>query len=274
MIGESAQYYTEQAPVTAYPTGFYKLDMVTNGGLRAGDLSVVGAASGVGKSAFAEELALNVSRNAGVLYLPLEMGDRQTILRMAAKIERRSFDDVQRHGISDSTRVLLNGRQLWTWEPEMRNAFGVNELLRMIADFSGVNVVIIDHVRHIDGWLSASGSHVGASQIVRKLRQFAYETHVHIVLCAQMNRTSYGKRPQMNQLQDTSALEQLASLVVLLHRPFQHKLRDDVTEVLVPKNRYGPCCMIHYRWVGVTMTLWPFTDEEEQLLTCCRPKAS
>lgn len=273
MIGNVVASYIEQEPPQVFATGFADLDRVTNGGLRAGDLSVIGAASGVGKSAFAEQIAYNVSRDAPVLYLPLEMGERLTLLRMGARLDRVSYDTLQAQGLSWSSRDLLNSHDLCLLEPLMQYIFGANEIMKAVCE-TGVKVVIVDHVRHIDGWLNANGSHVGASAIVRRLRQFASEMHLHVVLCCQMNRTAYGKRPQMNQLQDTSALEQTASLVMLLHRPFQFRgaLADTVTEMLIPKNRYGPCCMMHYRWVGLTMTLWPLTEEDVSHLTCCSRK--
>jgi len=269
--GDALRWSLEGGTPRSYTTGLRRIDDVTAGGLRAGEVSIVAAATGMGKTAFVEQVALSMSLEHDVLFMPLEMGTRDTLIRMAAKIARCSFSDFLRTGLDRVTEQELNVRNLFFFEPKFGSGLFVDDVLNTIANHR-CPVVMLDHVRHIEGWLGDSKSpHVGPSNIVRRLREGARELNTHIVLCAQLNRMGYGKRPQLQNIQDTSALEQLASLVLLLHRPFYHQggFRDTVTEVFVSKNRYGPMCKIHYRWVGPTMSVWEMSKDEERIVECC-----
>ena len=269
--GDALRWTLEGGTPRSYRTGLRGVDSITDGGLRAGEVSVVAAATGMGKTAFVEQIALSMSIEHEVLFMPLEMGQRDTLIRMAAKIARCSFADFVRTGLDRMTERELNVRQLCFFEPKFGQGLYVDDVLNTIANYR-CPVVMLDHVRHIEGWLGDTKSpHVGPSNIVRRLREGARELNVHIVLCAQLNRMGYGKRPQLQNIQDTSALEQLASLVVLLHRPFYHQgsYRDTVTELIVAKNRYGPMCKIHYRWVGPTMSVWEMSADEQKQVECC-----
>lgn len=69
----------------AFPTGFSPLDDVLNGGMRPGDLIVLGGPSGVGKTIFALQLARNVAlmqRNANVMYVCYEHDRWHLLMRL------------------------------------------------------------------------------------------------------------------------------------------------------------------------------------------------
>jgi replicative DNA helicase len=261
--GDALREQMRQPAASVWPTGLAKIDHALEGGLRSNDLSVIGASTGFGKSALVEQIALHVAQTRDVLFIPLEMGCPDTRIRLAAKMARCSVTDFARTGCDAMTQTQLNRLALHLWEPP--EPWGVGKLLEFIAD-SGCKFVVLDHARHIEGWVQddARSVHVGPTLIVRRLRDAARDLQIHIVLCAQLNRLGYNKRPMLSHLQDTSALEQTAAVVLLLNRPRYHqgKTRDNITEVILAKNRYGPSCKIMYRWVGPTMTLWPMTDEE------------
>ena len=69
----------------AFPTGFSPLDDVLNGGLRPGDLFVLGGPSGVGKTIFSLQMARNVAlmqRNANVMYVCYEHDRWHLLMRL------------------------------------------------------------------------------------------------------------------------------------------------------------------------------------------------
>ena len=271
-VGDAYKEYVSRQPRKKFKTGFAFLDRSTNGGLRAGDVTVVGAATGMGKTSFAEQLALSMARETHVLLMPLEVGEEDTYLRFGARVERRAMSVVTAHANADAVQ-LLNGRDLTVTSGD-RNTMSVEDVVQNISLFSPDGVVIIDHARHIEGWLpfGKQSVHISATQIMQVLQNAAVQLRVHIVLCAQLNRTGQmSDRPQLSHLQDTSALEQLASQVILLHRPFQKqgKDKDVILEMYVAKNRTGPLGLAHYHWNGPLLTLSPMTPEEESYVTCC-----
>ena len=271
-VGDAYAEYASREPRKKFRTGFIRLDWMTNGGLRAGDVSVIGAATGMGKTSFAEQLALNLARETDVLLMPLEVGEEDTCMRLGAKVERRPASVTSVFAHPDAVQ-LLNGRDL-TVTSGNSNIMSVEEIVNNISLFSPNGVIIIDHARHIEGWLPSGKQsvHISATQIMQVLQNAAVQLRVHIVLCAQLNRSgAMSDRPQLHHLQDTSALEQLASQVILLHRPYQ-KLgaeKDVVMEMYLAKNRAGPLGMVHYHWNGLLTSLSPMTEEEESYVTCC-----
>ena len=85
-----------------------------------------------------------------------------------------------------------------------------------------------------------------------------------MVLC-QLNRenaSTSDKRPQLQHLRDSGAIEQDADGVILLHRPEYYskdKLADDYVppdveaiELIVAKNRHGETGLVKLSWRGVT----------------------
>jgi len=276
LSGDEFKSYFEREQLPKFSCGFRAIDRVSGGGLRVGDMSIVGASTGHGKSAFAEQIALNMSRDTSVLFLPLEMGAADTYARMSVKVERRAkatgLYAVSTPGKAASGTVTeLNNRSLVVHEPATMPIFTVQDLTRLMAH-ARCKVVIVDHVRHITGWLmdGAKSSHVSPSIILQQLQHAARELQIHVMLCAQLNRGSYQGKPGLAHLQDTSSLEQLATQVFLLHRPFIKVAgHDNVMEISVAKNRAGPTCLLHYHWDGPTMMLMPMTDEEEAAVTCC-----
>ena len=276
LSGDDFKSYFERPPRSKFRTGFRALDWATGGGLRVGDVSIIGAQTGVGKTAFAEQLALNMSRDVDVMFLPLEAGYEDTILRIGAKLDRRArvtklYDVPITRQASPGTITELNNRGLYIFEPASSH-FTVNDLMLKMSQMY-CPVVIVDHVRHITGWLNegAKSTFVGPSLILQHLQHAARELQIHLVLCAQLNRAAFGHRPTIANLQDTSSLEQLASQVLLLHRPFRGDGidKDVVMELTIAKNRTGPQCMVHYHWDGENMMLMPMTDEEQAAVTCC-----
>jgi len=267
-LGDNAAAWLAQPQSKMFLTGIPQIDSRTNGGLRAGDISVIGAATGMGKSAFVEQLALEIALKHDVLFLPLEMGERNTTERMGAKVERVSLQTLRDEGLSEHARESLNRRKMLVFQPA--DPVDVNDVTMLIQKAMSP-VVFVDHAREIVGWLSdGKTSHVAPAMIMRYLRRCAQELDVHIVLVAQLNRTGYRDRPTCAMLQDTSALEQNAALVLLLHRPFAGKgATDCVTEVIVAKNRYGATGLSHMRWSGPTMKVFPMSEEEEAAVTCC-----
>src|SRR5215475_15772606 len=75
------------AAPTVYPTGFDPLDTYLGGGLRGGELTLIGGAQGVGKTTFALQVLRNVVAAGGsALYFSYEH-DSETLLTKIIGIE-------------------------------------------------------------------------------------------------------------------------------------------------------------------------------------------
>ncbi len=264
----------------AFRTGLTALDAITSGGPRAGHLFVIGGLTGQGKSSLAKQIALDVSVDEPVLYLTLEEPVDEVLVSVTAKLAKCSPETLRRAGVDPITLADLNARKLHIHKPRAPITITDFETLMRRTQCS---VVVLDHVRELRGWI-ADGSgkgtgHVGPTTISQALSDVAERTGKLLIVLQQIHAPKLGQRPQLYDLMDSKMLAQRAYLAAIVWRPFfghdgNGAKSDTVTELLVLKNRYGKCGMLHYRWVGETGLLHPFTADEIAALECCKPKKS
>ena len=273
--------WTQAFDMRRYSTGLADLDSVTQS-LRPGELSLVGAWTGVGKSGFSEQIALEISRNARTLFFPLELGVARTERRMLAKIMQNSESTIERlersnlqsdkHALYEAVETLQS-RRLSMWAPGTGNALFFADLVRMIKAHRP-DVVFIDHMQHLEDWTPSARarSDLNAASIFRELRKLAELEKIHIVCIHQLkgDRLKKGQRPQIYDFADSAALPRIADTVLCLNRPFKGMAgKDKIMEILVLKNRRGPEPWIHTHFEGSHIAMYPMTRIEAAMAECC-----
>jgi replicative DNA helicase len=233
---EVASQLTSQTEI-GVKTGIYKLDKFTNGGLKPNQLTILAAATSVGKSAFAIEIADNAAQ-AGkqVLYCTLEM--------TAEEIVKERLLPRYYYQSSQSTKeALAQIRQLpitFLDRPNMTIG-NIRGFARLVAARGGLDLLIIDHI----GCVSEPGAnpYIRATELSRKLMTLPKELGVPVLALSQINRenskTAKSDKmtpPRLDQLRDSGALEQDAHNVWLLHRETR---LDEAAELIIAKQRNG-----------------------------------
>lgn len=218
-------------------TGIYKLDNFTKGGLKPNQLTILAAATSVGKSAFAIEIADNAAK-AGkqVLYVTLEMTAEEIVKERL--LPRYYFESSQ----STASALAQIGKLPITFLDRPNMTIGnIRGFARLVAARGGLDLLIIDHI----GCVSEPGAnpYIRATELSRKLMTLPKELGVPVLALSQINRenskaTKSDKMspPRLDQLRDSGALEQDAHNVWLLHR--ETRLDEDA-ELIVAKQRNG-----------------------------------
>ena len=259
------QYFQERKEEKLY-TGFSKLDEIT-GGLEGGDVIVIGARPGVGKSAFTSQIILEMAK-AGkrIGFYNLEMSEKQVyerLLRNQSGIRlnriRRAIqllgDEKERFESANQTLgkmdiLISSGTKSVS---EIRNECRHQEL----------DCIIIDYLQLVraDTRYQSRASEVGA--ISKAIKALAMELNVPIIALSQLNRTSEmreTKEPTMGELREAGDIEQDASIIILLwNLDNEDKTRKGLK---VDKNRQGELGKIVYRFDGNEMR---FQETEEEL---------
>lgn len=241
---------------------------------RAGELVVVGAQSGTGKTAWAETMALANADSHRVLFVSLEMTREEVRDRMLAKLMRTTVEGVHYERSHDTPGYCtafsrLKALDLMLCHPEKKKERTIQAVTQLALDVTAA-VVIIDHTRELTDWYAGER----AENVMIYLGDFVRRTQVTAVLLSQLKRNQNGpRRPFKDDFQDTARVEQKADRCILLWRPFiGQRGKDRVCEVIVAKNRQGPEFRSHVHWDGPTLAYHDMSEEEESMQDCCRKR--
>ena len=229
-------------------TGFADLDRAT-GGYRGGDLWIVGARPGVGKTVFAVSSANRVARRGwGAKLFSLEVAEPQIMARLLADLTYSAADPI---AFSDILRAqakagvlteahfdrLERGREMLAERPlvlDVASRLSPGEIRirvraerqRMAARGIELKVVFIDYLKQVAASDRYKGNRVQEiGEISYSLKQLAKDEDVCVVLLAQLNRALENredKRPVLADIRDSGDLEADADVVAFLHREAHH----------------------------------------------------
>ncbi len=242
-----------------HSTGFSELDNLT-GGFQGGQLIVLAARPGVGKSALALQMASHVALTSGttVAFLSYEMSRTELTMRMISSMAGFSVSRMSSIGRAlvedEDTRlaeagVRLSQIPLHIDDTPPRTISGVRSLMRAFARRNEVGMVVVDYMQ-----LMESDRRSGAmraeevSDISRGLKRLASELNVPVLALSQLNREvekRENKRPLLSDLRESGSIEQDASTVLMLYREGREngKPEDNATEIIIAKQRSGPSSM-------------------------------
>ncbi len=270
---------TDKAAAMGTPTGFSGVDKLLVG-MGDSDLVLVGARPGMGKTAFALNVATNVAFSSGkkVCLFSLEMSAEQLASRMIAS-----------EALVDSYSLRSGQIQPEDWKKIADAAMRLSNTDLLIDDTSGITVtamkaklrrvenlglVVVDYLGLMESEQHYDNRALEVSVISRGLKLMAKELRVPILCCAQLSRGPEGrtnKRPQLSDLRDSGAIEQDADVVMFLYRDeYYNTSRDpdqkegNIAEVIIQKNRHGSTGNVKMAWLGTYTKFRTIdTDREE-----------
>lgn len=228
------------------PTGFPSLDRLLGGGLRGGDLTVLGGDVGSGKSAFALAVALRIAqRRQQVTFFSGEMTTDRVLERILAIEGRVKVDDLRHGVVNDIARASVGAAAVRMRELlpafETMPAGGVDALLERI-EGSGVELVVVDSLQS----LARGGRSMDedTAETVRRLKTIALEHRLAIFATAQLPQLTArdDRRPVLDDFGALGAVKHHADVVLGLYREDMYDRRREIegaTELLVRKNRNG-----------------------------------
>ena len=237
-------------------TGFADLDNIT-AGLQKGDLVVVGARPAMGKTTFAQNLAMNIALTGKkVLFFSMEMASNEIVDRMISESSGVKSWNMRTGNLTDEEFAKI-GEALGEMDElpifiDDTSSMTITELrnkARRAKHNHDIDVVIIDYLQLINGSDRYAGNRVQeVTEISRGLKILARELEVPVVALAQLSRNVTGRddpRPVLSDLRESGSIEQDADLVMFLHRVDYYHMNEDnyeptnITELLIQKHRHG-----------------------------------
>lgn len=225
-------------------TGIKYLDSVI-GGLHPSDMIVVGARPGVGKTAFALSVIMNVIKSGKrVGFVSTEMSANQVMLRVtsadsgiaAHKLRDASLDDMDWTRLTSAVNRLVDLPLRICDKPNMTAHDVLLQCKAWMID-GGVDFIVIDYLTRVKP-AKASGNQVqDVGDVVTALKNVGRILDVPVMVLAQLNRQAAQRKPIMSDLRDSGVIEQEADQIIMLHRDYEDE--NAPAEILVEKNRHG-----------------------------------
>jgi replicative DNA helicase len=243
-------------------TGFPTLDKLLGGGMRRGDLVVLGGDVGVGKSALALAFALRASEaGRAVEFYTAEMEPERVLERALAIEGRASIDQLRGAAMDDETRSSVGAATLRLHDrlPKVARlpAGGSDGLARAVGKSGTAEMVVVDPLQHVAmGALAPDEEHAHA---VRRLKDIAVRAGVALLVTSHLPALPRGRenmRPTLDDFGALGAVKQLADVVLGLYRDELYAPAfgsEGATELSILKNRTGPTTYIdlyyYKRWL-------------------------
>lgn len=255
-------------------TGIGRLDTMLTGGLKPGELAIMGARPGMGKTALALQIAHNTARlGKSVLIYSAEMSTEQLLYRAASETS-----------MIPSSLILSNDQTREQMDKYLRGADIAGKLPISIDDTPGISVdqmiartqryqtrsavdlVIFDYLELAGTRSRHNSEEQRVSDVARGLKLLARQANVPVLCLSQLSRQVENrpdKRPSLADLRYSGAIEAAADVVTFLYREGYYvkmgtiknaEREPDETEVIVAKNRHGATGVVALRFDEHTMT--------------------
>ncbi|HEU0205995.1 MAG TPA: replicative DNA helicase [Pseudolysinimonas sp.] len=235
------------------PTGFSRLDEITNG-LHGGQLIIVAARPGLGKSTLALDFARSatIKHHLPTIFFSLEMGRSEIATRLLAaessigmstlrkgNMEQRDWDKLA------NVRGQIADAPLYIDDSPNMTLVEIRAKCRRLSQKVGLKMVVIDYLQLMTSGKKVESRQQEVSEFSRALKLLAKELNVPVIALSQLNRgpeQRADKKPALSDLRESGSLEQDADIVILLHREDAYEKdssRVGEADLIVAKHRNG-----------------------------------
>ncbi len=212
-------------PAAVHKTGLADLDAALGGGLKAGQLVVVGGRPGSGKSVLMLQMLLaSVSPAQAGVFVSLEMMAAEISERLSTRFSRDMLQNLNLHYL-DSTS----------------NLGAILALLKVTARRKNLCGIAVDYLQLLEVVVSrADNREREIAKASRSLKRLALDLQVPIIVGSQLNRdTEKRGQPTLADLRESGAIEQDADVVILIHPSKNLDEGEGETKLIIAKNRGG-----------------------------------
>ncbi len=247
-LGDNYDLISKTKPIK---TGYRAIDSII-GNFQGGDLFILAAATGMGKTCLMLNMALSMAKQGKkVLLFSLEMSNQQLLNRVISsetginsnKYRNANFTEQEaeryfNYAYSDDFATL---------DIEICTEYNITtSRIRTVVLASKSDIVFIDYLGLISGG-NKTNSYERVSEISRELKLLAMESKKPFIVLHQLNRANAerkDKRPLLSDLRDSGKIEQDADIIGFVFRPAYYTdtttiQNQNEMQLIIAKNRHG-----------------------------------
>ena len=249
--------------ITGLSTGYVDLDNQLTG-LHAGELIILAARPGIGKTSFAMNIATHVAlkENKGAAIFSLEMPSEQLLMRLLASSARVDMKKLRGGRLSphDEEKFQQMAGELYNAPIYIDDSGGLSpfdlraKARRLKQKDPRLSLIIIDYLQLMHQKGKVESRQLEVAEISRALKQLAKELEVPIIALSQLSRKveeRKGGKPMLSDLRESGSIEQDADVVMFIHREEQEEGEGGggtnsegktviPVELVIAKQRNGP----------------------------------
>ena len=243
--------------------GFPTLDKLTNG-FKSGELIIIAARPGVGKTSLAVNFAVNAAlkHNRSVAMFDLEMSAMQVAQRFVSSTGHIQMNALK-GGTKDNTtwasvfetKKLLENANIYLDDTTSVTPAQMLSKCRRLKAQHGLDMVIIDYLQLMKSEKQSKDGNrqQEVAELTRGIKLAARELEVPIILLSQLNRESEkrtDKTPMLSDLRESGSIEQDADIVLFIADADTSQDSEQVEDgadnynLVIAKHRNGECCAI------------------------------
>lgn len=251
--------------ITGIPTGFYDLDRLTTG-FHPGDLVIVAARPGMGKTSFALSIVhhLAVENNEPVAFFSLEMSRHQIVMRLLGEESKIPLKKIRSGFLNNEELTKLTEvsikmikAPLFIDDTASLSILDLKAKARRLKKDHNIKLIIVDYLQLLHSHRRTENRQQEVAEISRGLKALAKELEIPVIALAQLSRQAElraDKRPQLADLRESGSIEQDADLVLFIHRQEYYKKNpspqdEGLAEIIIAKQRNGPTGTVHLAFI-------------------------
>lgn len=223
-------------------TGFFDLDDFTDG-LHNGELTIVGARPGVGKTTFSLQIAENIAKKGKqVAYISLEMSAIQMVQKLISmrtgvnsrKIRNGDLTEKEMEAVGIDCMNLSDLKL--SVLTKINNIQGIEITARRLKNRNKLDLLIIDYLQLVRNEGSFRSREQEVADISRTLKLLSLELDIPIIALCQLNRNASKAEPTLADIRESGAIEQDADNVIFL---YQKNPENNIVTIDLQKQRAG-----------------------------------
>lgn len=255
------------------------------GGLKPGELTLIGGHSGEGKTQIMCHMALEAAmtpydetgERPVVAYFSIEMSRRQIASRWMSKLanvsllEKYVTPEQERRIVEANAQLKQLGRDRKLILIEPHTAYTLEQICRSMAqikDQDGLDIAFIDYAQLVRATNSSESRYDQLAQVAQRLKNEAFKHNIAIVMGVQLNRealtNSGAAEPKMHHIADSLDLARSADNIHMIWTPARHITGENkgawlgIAVLLTEKRRNGPVLpRLYYAYYPDRTTLVP-----------------
>jgi replicative DNA helicase len=238
-------------------------------GFHPGDLIVIAARTGMGKTSFALSILhhLSIVNEIPAAFFSLEMSGHQITMRLLSqeskiplkKIMSGFLNESEVERLTEAALKMMNA-PLHIVDISSLSILDLKARARRFKKEKDIKIIFVDYLQLLRFHKKVENRQVEVAEISRELKALAKELGIPVVALAQLSRQTEmraDKRPQLSDLRESGSIEQDADLVLFIHRPVYYK--KDISpeekkqaEIIIAKHRNGETGIVSLEFIGET----------------------